>query len=222
MGGRGSGNFYRWSTKTTTGECRSIDVRHLARDGLLAPGWFGLSWRNDEREVASIGVSVPTRSDPPAEVFLDYRSSSGGGPWRDIRERVGLDWTPCRYGGARPWFVCPTCLRRVALLYLGNPYWACRRCLDLVYQSTREGEAARLRDRAQRLVRRLGGGPRDDAYDVTRPKGMHWTTYRRLKAEALAAEQAYDRAFWLRMAQLAGVSASDPLSVSQAIDELLG
>ena len=32
MGGVGSGNWYRFDKKTTTGECQSIDVRHLHRE----------------------------------------------------------------------------------------------------------------------------------------------------------------------------------------------
>jgi hypothetical protein len=32
MGGVGSGNWYRFYKKTTTGECQSIDVRHLHRE----------------------------------------------------------------------------------------------------------------------------------------------------------------------------------------------
>jgi Transposase DDE domain len=33
-----------------------------------------------------------------------------------------LEWTPCNYGGARPWFLCPMdgCRRRVAVLYAGD------------------------------------------------------------------------------------------------------
>jgi hypothetical protein len=38
MGGVGSGNWYRLDKKTTTGECHSVDVRYLHREGLLKPG----------------------------------------------------------------------------------------------------------------------------------------------------------------------------------------
>ncbi len=31
MGGIGSGNWYRFDKKTTTGECHSVDVRYLHR-----------------------------------------------------------------------------------------------------------------------------------------------------------------------------------------------
>jgi hypothetical protein len=45
MGSEGSGNWYRFDKKTTTGECHSLDVRYLHREGLLTPGrWYSLRW----------------------------------------------------------------------------------------------------------------------------------------------------------------------------------
>jgi len=37
MGGVGSGNWYRFDKKNTTGECHWVDVRYLHREGLLVP-----------------------------------------------------------------------------------------------------------------------------------------------------------------------------------------
>ena len=57
MGGAGSGNWYRFDKKTTTGKCHSIDVRYLYREGLLKPGrWFFLRWSRAGRETGSIRV----------------------------------------------------------------------------------------------------------------------------------------------------------------------
>ena len=59
MGGQGSGHRYRWDTKSTAEDCRSIDVRRWHRDGLLKPGhWFRWIWSTDGQERASIGVLV--------------------------------------------------------------------------------------------------------------------------------------------------------------------
>ena len=35
MGGVGSGNWYRYDKKITTGECHIVDVRYLHREDLL-------------------------------------------------------------------------------------------------------------------------------------------------------------------------------------------
>ncbi len=43
-------------------------------------------------------------------------------PEQELVEGVAhLEWTPCNFGGERPWFVCPGkgCAKRVAILY-GN------------------------------------------------------------------------------------------------------
>jgi len=60
MGGEGSGNWYRFDKKTTTGECHSVDVRYLHREGLLKLGrWFTLRWSQAGRKTSSIrGVVI--------------------------------------------------------------------------------------------------------------------------------------------------------------------
>lgn len=62
--------------------------------------------------------------------------------WRgeQVAQEILLDWTPCNYGGLRPWFICMTCGRRVAKIYLGGKYFACRLCLDLTYRSCQESD----------------------------------------------------------------------------------
>src|SRR5829696_7809844 len=53
-------------------------------------------------------------------LILSYGQRSGlGSEWEDVKEPVSLEWTPCNFGGERPWFLCPGagCGRRVAVLY---------------------------------------------------------------------------------------------------------
>ena len=85
-----------------------------------------------------------------------------------------LAWTPCNFGGERPWFVCPGegCARRVAILYgPGQPL--CRRCCDLAYESQREDQIARAKRRAEKARSRLPPSG-------LRPKGMHHATFSKL------------------------------------------
>ncbi len=49
---------------------------------------------------------------------------------------IGLAWTLCHFGGWRPWFSCPDCGRRVAVLYIVSAV-RCRHCLNLSYNSKR-------------------------------------------------------------------------------------
>ncbi|MFC0160562.1 hypothetical protein [Mameliella alba] len=187
MGGIGSGWRWRFDAKDTTDSYRRLDVRRWAREGFLEAGrFFAWQWSHDGEPVASIRVQVETGA-----VRLIYRCRSNGGDWQDLNYRVWLDRTPCNYGGARTWFLCPTqgCGRRVAIIY-GGKVFACRRCYDVAYPSQREDVSDRAARRCEKLRARLGwdGGIFDDTYE--KPKGMHWRTYERLVQEVEASSQA--------------------------------
>ena len=191
MGGVGSGSWYRFDKKTTVGECRSLDVRRLHREELLKPGRLFLwSWSRVGREIASIGALVEGHDGPEQVIFL-YRHRRGpGDEWEDVQEPVELDWTPCTFGGERPWFICPGagCGRRVAILYGPGRYFLCRHCYDLAYQSQRDNEMYRALHRAQDIRQRLGGSANMMEPFPEKPKGMHWRTYERLWWEHHEAE----------------------------------
>jgi hypothetical protein len=186
MGGVGSGNSYRFDKKTTTGECHSVDVRYLHREGLLKPGrWFSLRWSRADRETGSIRCTV-IGDQKPKRVILTYRHRSGpSGEREDVQEPVPLTWTACNFGGQRAWFVCPGagCGRRVAVLYGPGSYFLCRHCYDLVYESQRENGMYRALHKAQSIRERLGGSASMMKPFPERPKGMHHDTYWRLREE---------------------------------------
>ena len=191
MGGVGSGNWYRFDKKTTTGDCHSIDVRYLHREGLLEPGHrFSLSWSRADSETGSIGGMV-SGEERPGRVLLYYRHRSGlGDEWKDVQEPVSLDWSACHFGRESPWFICPGagCGRRVAILYGLGKYFLCRRCYVLVYESQRENGMHRDLRRAQSIRERLGGSAIMTRPFPEKPKGMHWKTYERLWWEHHEAE----------------------------------
>lgn len=118
-----------------------------------------------------------------------------------------VEWTRCNYGGSRPWFRCPRCSRRCAVLYPGwiGIDWACRTCLDLAYRSQRLDDEERLRWKAMRLRMRLGELPLLPILDAPmpeKPPRMHRRTYERLVAECEEAEDAYEEAFWNGMRRI--------------------
>ena len=168
MGGLGSGNRHRWDKKTTTDECHSLDVRDLHRDGCLKPGTcFRSSWSRAGKETASIRGFVYRD-----HVILSYRHRRGA-EWEDVEEPVPLEWTPCNFGGERPWFICPgvACGRRVALLYGPGKYFLYRHCYDLRYESQRRDKKDRALRRAQKIRQRLGGSASMVEPFPERPKG---------------------------------------------------
>jgi hypothetical protein len=114
--------------------------------------------------------------------YIDARQLKRRGliaPGQELVEGVArLEWTPCNFGGSRPWFLCPGCGRRAAILYAASLESGalCRLCAKLVYQSQREDPIARARRRAEKALARLGPGG-------SRPKGMHKNTYSLLSLE---------------------------------------
>ena len=87
--------------------------------------------------------------------------------------------TPCNYGKARYWFVCPYCKGRKAVLYLGGSGLACRKCYRLSYSIENKTRSDRAIDGAFKINDRLKfEGAIDCLGD--KPKGMHWKTFNRL------------------------------------------
>ena len=158
MGGTVSGQY---GGRPTTEACRSLDVNRLHREGCLRPGWSAtLHWSLDGHTVASIRMCASQ-----GRLILSYRYRYDDDEWQDVEEPVSIVWTPCHFGGSRPWFLCPgvvngvSCGRRVGKLYGPGRYFLCRHCYRLAYQSQREQPHERALRRANNIRMRLGGDP---------------------------------------------------------------
>jgi hypothetical protein len=193
MGGSGSGDWYRFDSKTLVESCLNIDVRQLDRKGCLEPGQrYSFKWQDGSN------IVIETR---PDAIELDYTISYDGNSQK-VNYEIPLSWTSCNYGGKRPWFICPgkNCNRRVAKLYLKQGHFLCRYCHNLAYSSQREEKEWRLMDKAQKICKRLGVNSLDDLYFESnpKPKGMHKKTYDRLVEEAYELEFESLRAAGIR------------------------
>lgn len=166
--------------KSTTDDYRRLDVRALHKAGMLSTGHAAM-WNWYSR--GTLRASIHVRAEA-GRLILNYTTTSNGAR-KDCCYPVLLDWTPCQYGGARPWFRCPIpgCGRRVAILY-GGAVFGCRHCRRLAYESQGERGYNRLAGRADKIRRRLGWPVGIlNATPGTKPKGMHWRTFWRLTAE---------------------------------------
>lgn len=202
MGGFGSGRPSGFGRRTAD-TCHSIDVNRLYREGCLQPGrQGGWEWFRDGKIVASI--SLRAEDD---RLHLSYRMRVGG-DWQDVKESVCIIRVPCRFGGTRPYFICPgamhgvVCRRRVVKLYGAGRYFLCRRCYRLSYASRSEGTWDRALRRANKVRMRLGGDPGMVSPFPERPKGMWVKTYERLRKEVFAAERIADVAISMKMESL--------------------
>ncbi len=199
MGGFGSGRPSGYG-RDTVEACRSIDVNRLYKKGCLRDGWAGgWRWTSDGERAASINLRAEAD-----RLHLSYRVRIGGGEWEDVAETVGIVRAPCRYGGVRPYFICPgvvngvDCGRRVAKLHCAGRYFLCR----LAHASQSEGARDRALRRANKIRRRLGGDPGSVAPFPPKPSGMWRRTYERLREQAFAAEMRADEAFAVRAERL--------------------
>ena len=160
MGGFGSGRP-SGSGRDTVESLPLARREPVASRGLPRAGWAGgWQWTRDGEQVAWINLRAEAD-----RLHLTYRVRIGGGDWQDVAETVRIVRIACRFGGARPFFICPgvvngiACGRRVAKLYGAGRYFLCRHCYRLAHASQSEGAMDRALRRANKIRLRLGGDP---------------------------------------------------------------
>jgi hypothetical protein len=160
--------------RLTVEQCAAFRVTELTRAGVFraAPGtpcfcqWTDSrrleTWRAAFRLVRQYGGDL--------NIHFDYRVASGfHGPQRVMTDAVPVTSTPCRFGGFKWWFHCPNtlngtpCGRRVRVLYArpNESHFACRKCLNLTYDSAQMHDKridALLRRPAEEVLRLLHSG----------------------------------------------------------------
>jgi hypothetical protein len=159
--------------------CPSIDVRIWHRQGLLRPGrTFPYSWSQAGEQRGTISV----RTERSAAVLSFRARDWGAEEWKSVNQRVPIAWTACHFGGHRPWFCCTRCGRRVAKVFLaGHPFFACRHCYGLGYESRLESVRLRGLGKARKIRMKMGGDANVLDDFPPKPKGMHRRTYARLR-----------------------------------------
>lgn len=189
MGGLGSGTWSRGDAKPRVESCLRLSVSKLYRWGYLAGDsqWFNITWRECGEPIGSIG-GYGSRDD----VRLVYTTGAASGEPKLWSYGIQLEWTPCNYGGCRPWFRCPACGDRVATLF-GGKQFRCRKCQGLAYRSQTADYLNQALNKRERLEARF--------YNhngmLYRPKGMHWKTFNRINAALDEHEGVVDRHFGL-------------------------
>ena len=172
--------------------------------GGRAGGGGGKSWAGGWQWTFD-GSWINLRAEPD-RLHLAYRVRISGGDWEDVAETVRVVRVSCRFGGARPYFICPgngiACGRRVAKLYGPGRYFLCRHCCQLAHASQSESAGERMLRRAKKIRQRLGGDPGMAAPFPPKPRGMWQRTYERLCEQAFELEMQAEDAFAIRAERL--------------------
>lgn len=191
-----------------TDHFNQLDIRELP-DEMFEPG-ASTSWswwrstgchRGDTKgeKVATIGMRCETKH----RMWLVY-SVDG----EDKKYPVSVEWTPCNFGGERPWWLCPGqgCGRRCAILY-GGEVFVCRECRDLTYyRETISGQSVKiLQHKIRKIERQYKDEDMPDCVDLLgdKPKHMHESTWAEIQDEYERLRDEYDRAFAMKARQLA-------------------
>lgn len=203
MGGNGSGTWYRWNKKTYAEEVNRIDIRYMKKQKMLRAGSVGsLSWSCGGEETGSIRYAMYAD-----KMVLNYRYRQSGEDWQKISESIYFDETDCHYGGSRKWFICPSCSKRIGILYGLGKYFRCRKCTGMSYASQSEGYLDRQVRKVRKIRRKLDIGSNwwdaDCLSDpiFAKPKGMQWKTFERLKQIEGMVQNDINRVFVSRYGQ---------------------
>lgn len=186
MGGIGSGRYPRIGSKTrrpvADRQLLRLDVRELHKGGLLWGDVRGsVAWRRGGGEPASIGTRALT-SEPALQ--LDYVFGPNRIP---VRETVKLTFTACHFGGDRPWFRCPCCDRRCAILW-GRGRFLCRSCHRVAYPSQNESIGSQAIRRIHEIRAALGVEASVPIDRIKRPRYMRYGRFQALFFELLRHE----------------------------------
>ncbi len=141
---------YSYSGRLVAESQHQISIYYLRKHGYLGGDYQGsLTWSCRGEKTGSIDFEthvtgeekfirlmyIITRRDTDRKDKFDYK--------------IPIETTNCYFGGKRYWFRCDCmrgniyCGRRVAKLYQGADYFACRHCYNLTYESRNENPTYR-------------------------------------------------------------------------------
>lgn len=183
--------------RATWEQVSALDADHIASWGAFA-GYVG-PITFDDSEPAKLHVEHDTERDTFSAFYLWKGQEDEAGP---IRSTVRLDRRPCRFGGARAFFICPRCTRRTLRLAVMAGGLACGTCGRITWGSRRETETRRLVRKANKVARRLGLDYFGDS--PKRPPHMRATTYARIMAELEPLKAEINRRVAVRIARAKG------------------
>ena len=177
MGGRGSGRRHQGGSATTE-DISSVDIRWLHRtQDISDPIRRTISWSRCGVTHTTASIEKTTQG-----LLFKYAFTAYGCEPVQVARVVSLLWSDTQFGGRRPWFCCPHCKRRTAIVFISRSI-GCRKCFRIRHQSQNECASDRAIRRIDFLRDKLKWQPGFLNGSEWRPKGMHHKTYYRLLHE---------------------------------------
>ena len=116
--------------KRATNTFCSLDVNRLRKSSVLAAGWVGHSqWPHNGEPFGSISIHGGKKQDNRT-----YRWRRAEEEWQNVNQTIAIRWPECRFGGERPYYMCPgmvnrsICAKTVRELCGGDRHYLCRHC----------------------------------------------------------------------------------------------
>jgi hypothetical protein len=196
MGGSRSG---RYGGRPTAEACGSFQLS-LKRLGLADGKLIECRYRYEadgEEYPVRVLFDLRERANP----FALFRHNVRAGDGEEIEYRVGLVRTPCRFGGTRLWWECPSTGARAFKLFLprGGRRFLSRQAYRLGYATQRMSALDRAHRAKDKIERRLWWY--DDGTPCRAP-GMRRRTFERLVARWEAADDRVETLFAPRTVRL--------------------
>ena len=173
MGGRGSGRRFQGGAPTTD-DITALDIRWLHKfRNISVPIGRTVTWSRCGVTHTTVEITRTAQG-----LLLSYAFKEYGCEPVQVERVVSLLWSDAQFGGCRPWFCCPRCKRRTAIVFIS---WSvgCRKCFGIRHQSQNEGSTDRTIRRIDFLRDKLKWEPGFLNGEEWRPKGMHHKTYDR-------------------------------------------
>jgi hypothetical protein len=175
----------------TWDQINALNADYMARRGVLEPGceaWIGFDDADED-------LRIHFRMDRERDMFsVRYGACGIRNEVRAtvIDQQIHIERRPCRLGGHRVYFRCPSCSRSTLKLAVLPEGLRCRECGSITWGSRRERTPQRMIRRASKVASLLQSGDWNDA-PATRPPYMRLAVYEALKTErASLAEQIYE------------------------------
>ena len=187
MGGQGSGGWNRKYIGTTE-EAIKLAISDLKNAGLLiGPRAGKLTWATNGIVQLDLNLQRDGNTLSINDATCDHNRHMD-----DYSQKIELLERSTNKGGSYLLFRCPCCYKPRRHLYLSRFFFICRCCAKLTYKSKREHEDARLFRQWDKISAKLGGLEFDRANPITKPKGMHGSTFEQLVQKLSKVENAID------------------------------